>query len=48
MMLSSASVVFGVGVSLNNEPLSTKSAGKLVFPVMVSTKPIESNEELVC
>lgn len=48
MNLSQASVVLGAGMSLHSEALCTKSAGKVVFPVMVSTRAIEPGAELVC
>ena len=48
MALSSSSVVMAAGTTLGQESLKTSSVGKFVFPVMVSTKAIGADEELVC
>jgi hypothetical protein len=48
MALSTLSVVLGAGVTVKDETLNTKTVGKLSFPVMVSTKAIAADQELVC
>ena len=49
MALSSSTVAFGGRVSMSNEALFTCTAGMDInFPIMISTKNIKVDEELVC